>query len=69
LNKDILKVHVKDGCELEFEEYCEDHGIFCRVFPSKALKTVYRAECKAWELNGAEKLIKSIEDMPIMKLS
>ena len=67
MKKNILKVVVKDGCEQEFEKYCKENGIFCRAYPLEILKTRYRAECKPEQLKGAEKFIKSIKDMPILK--
>lgn len=67
--KDILKVVVKDGCEQDFEKYCEENGIFCRAYPIEVLKTRYRAECRPEQLKGAEHFIVSIEDMPMLTLS
>lgn len=66
--KDILKVRVKDGCEKDFEEYCKQNNIFCRAYPLEILKTRYRAECKREQLQGAEHLIISVEDMPRVTL-
>ena len=67
--KDVLKVVVKDGCELAFEQYCEENWIFCKAYPIEILKTRYRAECKPEQLKGAEHLIVSVEDMPTLTLS
>lgn len=67
--RDILKVTVKDGCEQAFEKYCKDNDIFCRAYPIEVLKTRYRAECKPEQIKGADYLIVSVEDMPMMTLS
>lgn len=69
MDRDILKVTVKDGCEQDFENYCKDNNIFCRAYPIEILKTRYRAECKPKQLKGAEMLIVKVEDMPVMTLS
>lgn len=67
MQKDILKVIVKDGHEQEFEKYCNDNSIFCRAYPLEILKTRYRVECKPEQLKGAVKFIKNIKDMPTLK--
>lgn len=69
MKKDVLKVRVKNGKENEFENYCKENDIYCRSYPTKSLKSVYRAECKSEQLKGAELLIKSVEDMPKLTLS
>jgi hypothetical protein len=68
MDRNVLKVTVKDGCEEQFENYCKDKGIFCRAYPIDILKTRYRAECKPEQLKDAEMLIVKIEDMPTMVL-
>lgn len=65
----ILKVIVKDGCEQDFEKYCKENNIFCKVYPIEILKTRYRAECTFEQLKNAEMFIISIEHMPMMSIS
>ena len=69
MKKYTLKVAVKSGCEKYFENYCSRHDIFYKVYPVTVLKTIYRAECKDWQLYAAKEFIKSIEDMPTISLS
>lgn len=69
MKQDVLQVTVKSGCEQEFENYCNTHGIFYKSFPIEIPKTIYRAECNPEQLNGAEALIVKIEDMPVLTLS
>lgn len=69
VNKNVLKVTVKDGFERAFEKYCEEKKIFCKAYPIEILKNHYRAECTPGQLEGAKNIITSIEDMPVLILS
>lgn len=68
MDKDILKVKVMPGHERNFERYCLENDIFYKPYP-RIIKATYRVECKPERLRGAERFIKSLEDMPEITLS
>ena len=69
MDKNVLKVVVKENYEETFEKYCKDNGIFCRAYPLDVLKNVYRAECKPEQLKNAESLILKVGKMLTISVS